>query len=96
MKLQKFLNACEEQLGRVEGVINHPIQLQRELAELDQLLRNEWPSAIINIKDLTLEPQVKEKMIMIFEKIKKLENSTKTRVSFFDGIEDFMQQTRNL
>ena len=96
MKLQNFLNACEEQLGRVEGVINHPIQLQRELAELDQLLRNEWPSAIVNIKDLTLEPQVKEKMIMIFEKIKKLENSTKTRVSFFDGIEDFMQQTRNL
>ena len=26
---------------------------------------------------------------------KKLENNTKTRVSFFDGIEGFMQQTRN-
>ena len=95
MKLQDFLNACEEQLRRVEDVLNHPLKLQEELAELDQLLRNEWPSAIIDIKDIMLEPQVREKITMIFKKIKKLENNTKTRVSFFDGIEDFMQQARN-
>ena len=95
MNVESFLDACEERLRRVEGVMNHPHKLQVELIELDQLLRNEWPSAIVEIKDRTLEPQVREKIIMIFQKIKKLENNTKTRVSFFDGIEDFMQQTRN-
>ena len=95
MRLEDFLDACEEQLRRVEGVMNHPLQLELALAELDQLLRNEWPNAIVEVKDRTLEPQVKEKINMIFKKIKKLENNTKTRVSFFDGIEGFMQQTRN-
>ena len=95
MKLEEFLNACEERLRRAEGVLNHPSQLQVELAELDQLLRNEWPGAIIEIDDATLEPQIKEKITMIFQRIKKLENNTKARVSFVDGIEEFMQQTRN-
>ena len=95
MKLEEFLDACEERLRRVEGVINHPLQLQAELAELDQLLRNEWPGAIVEVKDVALEPQVKEKIIMIFQRIKKVENNTKARVSFVDGIEDFMKQTRN-
>ena len=95
MKLEEFLDACEKQLRRVEDVVNRPLILEAELVELDHLLRNEWPAAIIEIKDMAHEPKVREKITMIFKKIKKLENNTKTRISFFDGIEDFMQQTNN-
>ena len=95
MELEEFLDACEKQLRRVEDVVNRPLILEAELVELDHLLRNEWPAAIIKIKDVAHKPKVREKITMIFKKIKKLENNTKTRISFFDGIEDFMQQTNN-
>ena len=95
MDFKEFLNACEERLGRVEGVLNQPIELQVSLEELEDLLRNEWPDAIISAKDVDVEPEDKQRLDVIFEKIKKLENNTKARVSFFNGIEGFMQQPRN-
>ena len=69
MELEEFLDACEKQLRRVEDVVNRPLILEAELVELDQLLRNEWPTAIIEINDMAQEPQVREKITMIFKKI---------------------------
>ena len=95
MKLEEFLNACEERLRRAETLVDNPVQLKSELKELEEFLRIEWPNAIIGIKEAVLEPEDKEKIAMIFHKIKRLELNTKTRVSFFDGIENFMQQSDN-
>ena len=95
MTIKDFLNACEQQLGRAEGVVEKPIQLQRELESLDELLRNEWPDVMVRIKDLNLKQEETEKIAIIFERIKKLELKAKTRVSIYHGIEDFMQQPRN-
>ena len=93
MDLEDFMNACEKRLGRVETFVNNPVQLESELKELEEFLRIEWPNAIIGIKEAVLEPEDKEKIAMIFHEIKRLELNTKTRVSFFDGIENFMQQS---
>ena len=95
MDLENFMNACEQRLGRVEAVLNNPLKLESELKELEELLRIEWPDAIISINEAGLKPEDKEKIEMIFNKIKKIELNTKTRVSFFDGIENFMQQSYN-
>ena len=67
----------------------------KELKEFEELLRNEWPDAIIELKEAGLKAQDREKIQGIFKKIKQLETKAQTRVSFFDGIEDFMQKSRN-
>ena len=95
MDLRNFVNACEERLKRAELVLNNPSQLETELKELEELLRIEWPDAILTARGVDLEPEDKEKIVMIFNKIKKIELNTKTRVSFFDGIENFIQQSDN-
>lgn len=95
MTIPEFVNACEHRLRRAESFIKQPLKLQTELEELDRLLRSQWPDAIIAIKDGELAAKDRETIELIFKKIKKLEIITKTRVSLFDGIEDFMQQPRN-
>ena len=95
MSIENFVNACELQLGRVEGVVNQPLKFQEELNGFEELLRNEWPDAIIELKDSGLKAQDREKIQRIFKKIKQLETKAQTRGSFFDGIEDFMQKSRN-
>ena len=95
MDLENFINACEKRLQRVDTLLNNPLQLESELKELEELLRIEWPNAIINVREEGLEPKDREKIAMIFNKIKQIELYTKTRVSFFDGIEKFMQQSDN-
>ena len=95
MNLKEFISACEENLRRVEGVVDKPLQLQSELELLEELLRNEWPDAIIQSRDIGLSTQDKEKMKTIFQRIKGLQTKTSARVSFFDGIESFMEQPRN-
>ena len=95
MDLKNFMNACEERLRRAETLVDNPLQLKSELKELEEFLRIEWPNAIIGIKEAVLEPEDKEKIVMIFHEIKRLELNTKTRVSFFDGIEKFMEQSDN-
>ena len=93
MDLKDFMNACEKRLGRVEKLVNNPLQLESELKELEEFLRIEWPNAIVEIKEVVLESEYKEKIAIICDRIKRLEQNTKTRVSFFDGIENFMQQS---
>ena len=94
MSLEEFVNACEEQLRRVEVIINQPVQLQSVLEELEVLLRSEWPDAIIQIKEFGITAEEKEKIEIIFKKINKIELETKTRVSFFEGIDEFMKQPK--
>ena len=89
------MNACEERLRRVESVLSQPIQLQSELQDLEELLRNEWPNAIIQLKDLEFAAEDKKNLEMIVKKIKKLEVSTKTKVSLFDGVDAFLKQSRD-
>ena len=95
MSIKSFVNACELQLRRVENVVNQPLKFQQELKEFEELLRKEWPDAIIELQDAGLKDQDKEEIQKIFKKIKELETKAQTRGSFFDGIEDFMQKSRN-
>ena len=59
---EEFLNACEHKLRRAESVVRQPTQLQAELIELEELLRNEWPDAIMNIKETGMKKQYEEKI----------------------------------
>ena len=93
--LEDFIDAVEDKLKRAEAVINRPSQFENELGALDEFLRNHWPNAIHAVKDSGIGSSEKEKMGMILKKIRKLELNTKTSISLFDGIEDFMLQPRN-
>ena len=95
INIDNFIDACEASLGRAEGVINQPLKLQVELEGLDKLLRNEWPTAILDLKERKLSPEDREKIKIIFRKIKKLEMNTGSRISLYNGIEDFMREPRN-
>ena len=95
MSLEDFMNACEHQLKRVEDVLDQPLKLQSELTDLEELLRNEWPNAILSAKDDDLVIKQKEKIEIILDRIKKLEIKTKTKVSLFDGMKEFIQQATN-
>ena len=93
---EEFLNACEHKLRRAESVVRQPTQLQAELIELEELLRNEWPDAIMNIKETGMKKQYEEKIEMIFKRISKLELVTKSSIALFDGIEGFLQRKKDL
>ena len=95
MGIEAFINAVEERLRRVEDVINDPLKLQSKLEDLEQLLRNEWPDAIVKSNEGGLSPKEVEGVDKVFKKIKKLELKAKTRLLLYDGIEDFMRQPRN-
>lgn len=94
MSIEAFVNAVEENLRRVEAVINQPNQLQIELEELDQLLRNEWPDAIIKSNSGELSTNQLGRIKLIFKKIKKLELKANSKIQLYDGIEEFMQRSR--
>ena len=95
MSLEDFLNACELGLKRAKVVLNQPLVLQTELVNLDELLRNQWPDAMKNIQENGLRQKDEERITLILNEIKKLEVHTKTRQSLFDGIESFLQESRN-
>ena len=69
LSTEEFLNACEHKLRRAESVVRQPTQLQAELIELEELLRNEWPDAIMNIKETGMTKQYEEKIEMIFNQL---------------------------
>ena len=95
MSVEEFLNACELRLERAEAVLGDPIELQSQLLELEELLRTEWPDAIIKIKEAGGAPQFKEIIEMIFTRITKIETAATTGKSLFDGLEDFMQRSND-
>jgi hypothetical protein len=95
MTIKEFINACEDMLRRVESVVKQPLKLQVQLEEFEELLRKEWPDAIIEIKDEGMDPHDRETIEMIFKKIEKLGSIVKSNVSLYDGLEDFLQQSRN-
>lgn len=95
MTMEEFLNACEDRLRRAEGFVKNPVQLQSDLNQLEEVLRSEWPDAILELKDTGLTTQEREKLEMIVEKIKKLEIIAKSRLELFDGIEEFLQKTKS-
>jgi hypothetical protein len=96
LSTEEFLNACEHRLRRAEGVVRQPIQLQAELIELEELLRNGWPDAIMNIKETGMTKQYEEKIEIIFRRISKLESVAKSSIALFDGIEGFLQRKKDL
>jgi hypothetical protein len=93
---EEFLNACEHRLRRAEDVVRQPTQLQAELIKLEELLRNDWPDAIMNIKETGMTKQYEEKIEMIFKRISKLESVAKSSIAVFDGIEGFLQRKKDL
>ena len=95
MPIDEFLNACELCLGRAEAVVRHPIKLQAELVELEELLRKEWPNAMMEMKEVGLIPDYKETIDIIFKRITKIEAVAQSSNSLFDGLEDFMQRSNN-
>ena len=94
ISLEEFVNACEERLRRVEAVINTPEQFQSELQQLEELLRSEWPDAIVNIKEFGITAEEKEKIKIVIKKINKIELEANTRISFFEGIDDVMKEPK--
>jgi hypothetical protein len=92
MTIEEFLNACEERLRRAESYVRQPLNLQTELENLEELLRKEWPNAIVEIKEVGLSTQYKEKLDIIFKRITKIEKIAHSATSLFDGLEDFMQR----
>jgi hypothetical protein len=95
MSIEEFLNACEQSLRRAEAVVRQPMQLQIELTNLEELLRCEWPEAILKIKESGLAPDYKKIIDLIFERITKMEAIAQASNSLFDGLEDFMQRSNN-
>jgi hypothetical protein len=95
MTIEEFLNTCELKLLRAEGVSRQPEKLHIELIELEELLRNQWPDAIMYIKDSGLSENDREMIEMIFEKIRKLEAVAASGASLFDGMDEFMQRKKN-
>ena len=93
MIIENFVNACETRLRRVEGVTNKPLQLEAELEKLEEFLRNDWSNAILEMKEVGLSPDEREKIQTIFEKIKRIELNTKIKVSLFDGLDDFLKRS---
>jgi hypothetical protein len=93
MTVIEFLNACGESLGRAETVVRQPIKLQEELVQLEELLKREWPKAMIELQENGLLPQYKDTIDEFFKRITKIESITKANISLFDGLEDFMQRS---
>ena len=95
MTVKEFLNTCELKLLRAEGVSRQAEKLQVELIELEELLRNQWPDAIMEIKESGLSESDREIIEIIFKKIRKLEAVALSGASLFDGMEEFMQRSNN-
>jgi hypothetical protein len=93
ISVKEFLDACEARLARAEGVLKEPLRLQEELMGLEQLLRSNWPNAIIALKEVGMTPEHKQKIEAIFKRITKIEEHTQSTNSIFDGLEDFMQRS---
>ena len=94
MNIIEFVSACEERLKRVESALDKPLQLQSELEALEELLRSEWPDAMIRIKEDGIKLEDKKNIELIFKKIKRIELETNNRVSFFNGIDNFMKEPK--
>ena len=95
MNVIEFFNACGEILGRAEAVVRQPIKLQEELVQLEELLKREWPNAMIELQESRLLPQYKDTIDEFFKRITKIESVTRANISLFDGLEDFMQRSRD-
>jgi hypothetical protein len=95
MDVIEFFDACGESLRRAEAVVRQPIKLQEELVQLEELLRREWPNAVLEIKESGLLPQYKDTIDDFFQRITKIESVTKANSSLFDGLEVFMQRSNS-
>jgi hypothetical protein len=95
ISIKKFLNLCEQTLARAEIVVDSPKELENILAELDSILRTEWPEVIINLSEAIILDETKLQAEAIFAKIKKLELISNSRLNIYDGMDAFFQQSKN-
>ena len=93
--IEEFLNTCSDLLTRAEGVVKDPNKLRNNLQDLDNLLNKHWSDIIEQLGDIEPSDQTREHIQKIFNKIMELELISKTTLSLFDEMKEFVQRSTN-
>ncbi len=93
--IEEFLNTCSDLLSRAESVVKDPNKLRSNLQDLDNLLNKHWSDIIEQLGDTEPSGQTRDNIQKIFNKIMELELISKTTLSLFDEMKEFMQRSTN-
>ena len=95
ISIDEFFNLCKRTLAQAELSVDTPTNFRNVLDELDSILRTHWPEIIIKINEEVEVEKLKLEAETIFEKIKKLELISNSRLSIFNGMENIIKKSKD-